>query len=554
MKKTALTLAALLTFSTFMGTVDVMAAETEENVVDTAYGKVQGINSTDENYKDVVEFRGIPYAAPPVGDLRWKAPVDPEKWDDILVCDTYKDIPMQVLGGAEVEPYKSDIYYDGVPQMSEDCLYLNIMTTEEAISSMENRPVFVWFHGGGLNSCYTFEPEGNGEAFVENGIIVVTVEQRLGAFGYLSLPQLTEEQGQSGNYGLMDQIKAMEWIKENISNFGGDPDNITVGGQSGGTTKAMSMQASPKMDVAVNKLILESGLKYNQGFQTLEEAEEKGAAYLEDLGIDSAISLEDLRNTDAEALIDSTSANYPQSMNQDGLYVTYANIKDAINDGVFDNVSILSGTNLGEGSYPQVSSAEDFYAQYKEALGDLYDKYDFENLVKVNDNTAAITSRQLGTYGLGTNISRSLMVNRLYGKMMSERTDGKTANYTYVFSQATPESISDIGTDRGLANQWAWHTSEMWYAFNSLRDGVPTVRQWRDWDYELAEKMNQYWSNFIKNGDPNGEYLAYWPSADENMGYIDLGAGISTHEEELTDLEKLMMEYTANLFGFPLTD
>ncbi len=553
MKKTALTLATLLTFSTFMGNVNIMAAEADKNVVDTTYGKVQGINSTDGNYKDVVEFRGIPYAAPPVGDLRWKPPVDPEKWDDILVCDTYKDIPMQVLGGAEVEPYKSDIYYDGVPQMSEDCLYLNIMTTETAISSMENRPVFVWFHGGGLNSCYTFEPEGNGESFVENGIIVVTVEQRLGVFGYLSLPQLTEEQGQSGNYGLMDQIKAMEWIKENISKFGGDPNNITVGGQSGGTTKAMSMQASPQMDVTVNKLILESGLKYNQSFQTLEEAEEKGAAYLEDLGIDSTISLDDLRNTDAEILIDNTSSNYPQSMNQDGLYVTYTNLQDAINDGVFDNVSILSGTNLGEGSYPQVSSAEDFYAQYKEVLGNLYDKYDFENLVKVNDNTAAITSRQLGTYGLGTNVSRSLMVNRLYGKMMSEKTDGKTVNYTYVFSQATPESIADIGTDRSLANQWAWHTSEMWYAFNSLRDGVPASRQWRDWDYELAAKMNQYWSNFIKTGDPNGDNLAFWPPADENMGYIDLGAGISTHEEELTDLEKLMMEYTANLFGFPLT-
>ena len=178
-------------------------------------------------------------------------------------------------------------------------------------------------------------------------------------------------------------------------------------------------------------------------------------------------------------------------MNQDGLYVTYESIQDSINDGVFDEISVLSGTNLGEGSYPQVSTADDFYAQYKEALGDLYDKYDFENLVKVDDNTAAMVSRQLGTYGLGTNVSRSLMVNRLYGKMMSERTDGKAANYTYLFSHSTPESISDLGTDRGWANQWAWHTSEMWYAFNSLREGVPAVRQWTDWDYELAEKMNK---------------------------------------------------------------
>ena len=115
---------------------------------------------------------------------------------------------------------------------------------------------------------------------------------------------------------------------------------------------------------------------------------------------------------------------------------------------------------------------------------------------------------------------------------MSERTDGKVANYTYLFSHSTPESISDLGTDRGWANQWAWHTSEMWYAFNSLREGVPEVRQWTDWDYELA----------------------YWPAADENMGYIQLGDGISTHEEELTDLEKLMMDYTTNYFNFPVAE
>lgn len=486
MKKRLTVLAALLTCSTLMGSVHVYAEENEKNVVETAYGKVQGINSVDENYEDVVEFRGIPYAAPPVDDLRWKPPVDPEKWDDVLVCDTYKDIPMQVLGGAEVEPYKTDIYYDGVPKMSEDCLYLNVMTTEDSLSSTEKKPVYVWFHGGGLNSCYTFEPEGNGEAFAKNGIVVVTVEQRLGVFGYLSLPQLSEEQGQSGNYGLMDQIKAMEWIKENIANFGGDPENITVGGQSGGTTKAMAMTASPKMDVEVDKLILESGLKYNMEFQTQESAEEKGTAYLGDLGLDEATTLEDLRNMDAEKLIDSTSSNYPGSMNLDGLYVTYESIQDSINDGVFDEISVLSGTNMGEGSYPKVSTADDFYAQYKEALGDLYDKYDFENLVKVDDNTAAMVSRQLGTYGLGTNVSRSLMVNRLYGKTMSERTDGKAVNYTYLFSHATPESMSDLGTDRGWANQWAWHTGEMWYAFNSLREGVPAVRQWTDWDYELA--------------------------------------------------------------------
>ena len=154
----ALAAMAALTASMLMGSLSMAAEENTENIVDTAYGKVQGINHTGD-YADVVEFRGIPYAAPPVGDLRWKPPVDPEPWEDVLVCDTYKDIPMQVLGGAEVEPYLSDLYYDGVPKMSEDCLYLNVMTTEDSMNADAKKPVFVWFHGGGLNSCYTFEPE-----------------------------------------------------------------------------------------------------------------------------------------------------------------------------------------------------------------------------------------------------------------------------------------------------------------------------------------------------------------------------------------------------------
>ena len=200
----------------------------------------------------------------------------------------------------------------------------------------------------------------------------------------------------------MDQIKALEWIKENIANFGGDPENITVGGQSGGTMKAMSMIASPQMDVDVDKLILESGLKYVGAFQSQEDAEKNGTAYLEDLGLSADISMEELRAMDGEELLKSASEHYPGRMNQDGLYVAYPSIQEAVNEGVFDDVSILSGANMGEGQYLQTPTADEFYAAYKEKLGDLYDKYDFENLLKVTDNTAMITSRQLGTLGFGT--------------------------------------------------------------------------------------------------------------------------------------------------------
>ena len=546
-KKIAAFVAAAAVFA-LTGTMG-LAAEDSENIVETSYGKVQGINSTDEGYENVVQFKGVPYAAPPVGDLRWKPPVDHEKWEDVLVCDTYKEMPMQELGF--VEPSGTDFHNNTAPEMSEDCLYLNISTTEENLAGGEKKPVYVWFHGGGLTVGHTYSAEGNLDAFAENGVVAVSVEQRLGVFGYLSLPQLTEEQGQSGNYGLMDQIKAMEWIKENIASFGGDPDNITIGGQSGGTTKSMTMLASPEMDVNVDKMILESGLNYTSSFRSQEEAEENGTAYIQDLGLSADITMEELRAMDGEELLISSSQYYPGRMNQDGLYVTYASLQDAINDGVFDDVSVLSGTNMGEGSYIQATTADEFYAAYKEQLGDLYDQYDFENLIKVTDQTALTTSRQLGSLGLGTNESRNLMVNRLYGKLMSERTDGAAKNYTYLFSQVTPESITEIGTDRAAAEQWAWHSSEQFYTFNSMRDDVPASRKWRDWDYELAEKMNQYWVNFITNGDPNGEGLAEWPAADEDMGYMEFGAGITVHNQELAPLEELMADFTGQYFNFP---
>ncbi|MBO8436281.1 MAG: carboxylesterase/lipase family protein [Spirochaetes bacterium] len=539
----------LLTFLVLLAAIAAFAFGADGPVVNTEYGPVQGIHP-DTSLPDVVEYRGIPFAAPPVGDLRWKAPQDPEPWTEVLVCDTYAPIPMQVLGGATAQPYDQDFYFDGVPEMSEDCLYLNVVTTETNIAE-GGKPVFVWFHGGGLNSCYTFEPEANGAEMAERGIVVVSVEQRLGPFGYLALPQLTEEQGQSGNYGLMDQIKAMEWVRDNIAQFGGDPDNITAGGQSGGTTKSMAMLMSPEMDVKVNRLILESGLKYRQSYPTNADAEAQGERYLEDLGLDPAITLDELRAIPADGLIDNTSANYPQAMNQDGLYVVYPDNYDAIMVGVFDNVQILSGTNLGEGSYPASATADAFYAGFRAELGDeLYDAYDFENLVKVTDVSAQTTARQLGTYGLGSNVSRNLMVNRLYGAMIAERTNGETKNYTYLFSHFTPESVSDIGTARSAAEQWAWHSSEMWYTFDSLKPGLPAVREWTDYDYQLADIMCDAWVSFIKTGDPNNATLPVeWPVADDGMGYIQFGNGISAHTGELTKLEQLMADYTTQEFG-----
>lgn len=521
-------------------------------VVSTRYGMLEGIHTANDKAEDIIEYRGIPYAKPPTGALRWRPPQDPESWKGVRKAYHYRPMPMQDLEPG-IEPWGSDFYYGTVPQMSEDCLYLNITTTQSALTDTAKRPVYVWFHGGSLDRAYAYEQETNAAAFAANGIVAVSVEQRLGAFGYLALKQLTDEQGHSGNYGLMDQIKAMRWIIGNIADFGGDPSNITIGGQSGGTSKCVAMAASPKLPAPIRGMILESGLKWTDMYLSQSAAEQRGAAYLRDLGLDPDIPLNRLRSMDIERLMDTDSDHWPGCMTQDGIYLIHESAAGAIRAGAFDAVNILTGTNYGEGDDHGIVTAEDFHVYYRSLLGDLYNQYAFEDLVTVTDRTAAYTARELETYGFGTNGGRNLMVARVFGRMMNRRTDGEQATYAYMFSHITPQSIDDIGTSRSRAANWAWHSSELWYTFDSLDTGVPPARQWTGYDRTLARQVNAYWSNFIRTGDPNGQSggipLPAWPKADDTLGYIDLGDGIQGHVKESSRLEQLLDEYATKAFG-----
>lgn len=214
-----------------------MAAGTGIGVVETESGMVSGVQG--EEHSHITIFKNIPYAAPPVGELRWKAPQDPEPWEGVRACDTFGNIPMQNtwLMDSEDGGYLDEFYWEGHPEPSEDCLYLSVATPAKAAG--EKLPVMLWFHGGGLNQGFYSEIEFDPEELANKGIVVVSVGTRLGPFGYLSLPQLDAESeyGDSGNYGLMDSIKALEWVHDNIAAFGGDPDNVTLTGQSGGTAR-----------------------------------------------------------------------------------------------------------------------------------------------------------------------------------------------------------------------------------------------------------------------------------------------------------------------------
>ncbi len=536
----------------------------------TKFGVVRGIELSGK-YTGITTFRSVPYAAPPIGDLRFRPPVDPEPWIGELDASLGAPRPMQETGeGLTREPWVSDFYYVGTPPMSEDCLYLSITTG--AADDTERRPVYMWFHGGGLSGGYYTEIEFDPSELARKGIVVVSVAQRLNVFGYLALPQLSEEQGGiSGNYGLMDEIKALEWVRENITNFGGDPDNITVGGQSGGTQKSTALALSPKTQGMIKRCINQSGLGWVRGdCWTMEQAYNNNRLYLQNLGLDPDITPDELRKIPAfkffklqnEPQFLFAPGGVPGSMVCDGVYV--ANVSNVQNmDEYGTHVDYLIGVNIGEctvrnqfaiGPTKKFETAEEFYDVMKEKLGDLYDKYDFENLFPVTDENADFMSRVLASQNCGIGLGLT-MADRYFGAYRAQ-TAPDTRNWSYNFGRFPPCRPEDRGTVRDTDLQLAWHSAELWYTFASLREGIPSSRPWEPIDFELAEQVSSYWANFIATGDPNGtdsygNQLPYWPESRENYGWMEISAEGPKGHDGLTKLDEMGLEYLKRSGRYP---
>lgn len=535
-------IAGLAVLSVCLGSVSMLsfAAEAEApgpGIVETAYGQAQGVPGELEG---VTLFKGVPYAAPPVGELRWAAPEDPEAWEGVRVFDTYAPMAVQWPNDMAADPWYTDFYYQGVPEYSEDCLYLNIATP--SVTGDENMPVYVWFHGGGLNHGFSYEIECDPEALAQKGVVVVEVAQRLGVFGYMALPQLDEETGYgaSGNWGLMDEMKAIEWIVDNIAGFGGDPTNITVGGQSGGTSKSGALFANDEMAKLLSGAIWQTSLQYTSRYNTVEAMEERSIKWLQSLGLTGEESLEELRALDADFLLgeESTYGQAPQGMVFDGHAIQYATLKEAYEAGNFEGVHILAGTDLGEFTqerFTSLNTTEAFYDYYRDMLGDeLYEKYDFPHTCRVVDSTAVDTARIMN-HSVFT-----VTNNMLFGIKAEEYKTGDV--YIYLFTRFTPGRNEDY--------YWAWHSSELWYTFGSLR-AARGQRGWEEWDYELADIVTSYWTNFMKTGDPNGEGLPEWlPSNSEHLAYMDLGEentiGCVTY---MDSLKQMAIEYYSPNYG-----
>lgn len=524
-------------------------------IVETTYGPAKGVELDGKN-EGLTIFKGIPYAAPPVGNLRWRAPQDPEKWEEVRLFDTYGKMEIQHYSLKKDQPNPRD-------KMSEDCLYLNITTP--AKSADEKLPVFVWFHGGGLTNGSPYEDRGDAYepfSFAKRGHVVVSIGHRINIWGFMALPQLSAEQGgKSGNYGVMDLVKAMDWIWDNIERFGGDRNNISAGGCSGGTQKTCLLASIPAGKNRIRHITNSSGLKWRQvPFLTMKEAEEQGRQYLKYIGIDPDTTLEELRAMDSwEIHGQAPREYYPGDIIYDGdlipersfseLFNRYLGDVDFINvcangeSNIFATHGMSGAYGFFQGSAP-VTNAETFYAFFRERLGDLYDKYDFEQLVQVKDEDAEYMATILGSMGLAqlasNNHSRNNMVNRLFGRYMKKYHPSSKV-YSLFWSYASPKDGCGPVSVPNPEHRLADHGIDPRYVFDTFH--FSPERLWCEKDHEYSELFGRYWSNFAKTGDVNGEDVPYWPESGEDYAYLELKDHLVVHEGIEDKLDELILEY-----------
>lgn len=425
------------------------------NTVKTKYGIIQGVV---ENGYTI--FKGIPYAKPPIGELRFKPPQEPESWNGVFYADTFPPACMQT------PPPEDDFYYKefNTPvNFNEDSLYLNVWTPAKSAADM--LPVAVWLYGGALLSGYCAEKEFDGAEYAKRGVILVTVNYRLGLFGFMCHPWLAEENnGHCGNYGVLDQLAALKWVEENIKIFGGDPDNITLFGQSSGSLTSQTLMLSPLSKGLFNKCILQSGAGYDNGFCKNRKKEEYYDIGEKAVELSGVKSLAELRKVPADRLLEISNEliGYACSLDKGLGY-----------EPVIDNYLLVGDSehNLKVGNFPDIPII----------LGS--------------------TANDICTpEGKTIPMEESRLHNGCINWCKHQIELGYTPSYVYYFDHKLP------GDDSG-----AFHSSELWYMFGTLD------RCWRpftDNDRRLSEKMLDYWCNFIKTGNPNGDGLEEWTAWD----------------------------------------
>jgi carboxylesterase 2 len=500
------------------------SAESPTVYIDTYESTIRGNRS--EYINSVYNFKAIPFAAAPTGEYRWKHPPHVAGWS----------------GVRDATEFAADCPQAGVSNYSEDCLYLNIWTPDTArlndvvnntetgigivpAESGSKMPVYVWFYGGRFGSGSASQSLYDGAGLAAKGVVVVTVNYRLGALGFLAHPELssTSGSGTSGNYGLVDQQAALHWTNENIASFGGDPTRITIGGQSAGAASVLDHLNSELADGLFEQVIAESGATYPsnpligsvaQSYRHLSEAEDQGVEYLKSLGLQNISAA---RNASVELFLSSGNkndvtyegtvfANNSVYMEPplfrpvlDG-YVLPATYKEMLRRGNHTIAPVLTGGNRDEnGATPNPGmTVASYTAQNAYEFGSVGLTKEFFKLYPAGHSNHSADVSQNTFYQDQTRMSVWLWANEyLAGSALNTSSNGTYQTYTYYWTHAPP------GQDEG-----AYHMSEINYAFNNL---YATDKPWTSQDYEIAEKLSDYWVNFISNGNPNGKGLPHWP-------------------------------------------
>jgi para-nitrobenzyl esterase len=438
------------------------------------------VSGTTTSSTEVRVFKGIPFATPPVGDLRWRAPKPAAHWDGVRKADEFGPVCMQ--GNNQ--------------KMSEDCLYLNVWTG--AKSAGDKRPVMVWIYGGGYTGGSGSQPMYDGEALAKKGAVVVTLNYRLGAFGFFSYPELTKESDRRGaaNFGVMDAIAALQWVQKNIAAFGGDPKRVTIFGESAGAGMVANLMTAPQAKGLFERAIGESSAWSTARLarlNTLTEAEQAGVKFAEGLG---AQSLADLRAKPADAILKAGRGAGPIV---DGWLIPEDPGK-VFAEGKQIEVPVLTGSNRDESFGGNPKSAQEFIEQARARFGDLADAY-----LKLYPANSDEQARESAFY---SGRDEMAFVMRNWARLAAK--PGKAKGYVYYFTEQPPVVPGARGPFAPTKHGSATHVSEILYVFNHL-DGS---RTWTDPDKQVADNMSSYWVNFAEKGDPNGKGLAKWSAYD----------------------------------------
>jgi len=468
------------------GTIDARWVQTEAGII-------AGTTTVD---RAVSIFMGVPFAAPPVGDLRWKAPQPVRPWAGVRQCTE----PPASATQPTPKPFLcwSKEFLAPEEPLSEDCLYLNIWTP--AKTPYDKLPVLVWIHGGGFTGGSGTVPLYNGEGMARKGVVLVTINYRLGILGFFAHPWLSAESPSrvSGNYGILDQIEALRWIQRNIAAFGGNPGNVTIAGQSAGSMSVNVLMASPLSKGLFHRAIAQSGGMFGKTpvlSQPLQAAERSGKEFTDRMGF---TTIAQLRALPADSLIKFPVRSGPVIDS----YVC-PSISETFANGQQNDVPLITGWNADDGvSFGPAPNAQKFTEDARKRYGDRADE--FLKLFPASTDPEAAQSQKL--------MSQLFFGWQNYTWAKMQHATGKNGKaFLYYFRRVPP----------GEPSYGAFHSAEFAYALHTLRFWD---RPFTEVDYRLEDVMSSYWANFARNGDPNGEGLTEWPPFElSNPRVIELG-------------------------------